>query len=245
MKKYLILALAILIIGGITALLWLRHATKINEQNAETFGLSDKPVTTADNKEYFRLDSLADDLAKFANIAYTDSTRNELDPDSSIGVPPFRFFKRIDCEVIRVDKKYENIIKKTPEVATFHTIVLIKDTRGDLYDFTLTSVVPDKSIVRLQNYGPLTDENPDVVHLPISRRRLTDFPIDFKTRKILGENDGRCIFVPYPFPAGQAFWMFGKDLHNSPIQGLYRNDRFKNVDELVAAIAIAVEEKRD
>lgn len=243
MKKFFILILLVVIIGGISALLWLRHEAKFEKQDAENLILSNKPAVMADNKEFFHYNTLNDDLVKFANEAYNESQINDQDSDNPNGKPPFRFFKRVDCEVVGVDKQTEKIIKRAPETVSFHAIVLLKDTRGDLYDFTLTSTVPDKSVVRLQHYGPLTNENPEVVQLPINQRRLRDFPIDFNTNKVLRSNEGRCIYVPYPFPADQTFWLLGNDLHNSPIQGLYRNDRLKNVDELINQILKSVKEE--
>lgn len=197
----------------------------------------------ADGRGVFSYESLNEDLVKLANEEYGDSRPDYSDPDNSVGTPPFQFVKRVDCDVIRVDEKIEKLIKKTTETATYHTVVILRDARKDLYAFTLTSTAPDKSVVRLHHYGPLTDENPDVVNLPINQRRLTEFPIDFNTRKPLSPQDGRCIFVPYPFPADQEYWVFGTDPHSSPLQGLYRNDRFRNVDEVISLIVEGVKQK--
>jgi hypothetical protein len=194
----------------------------------------------ADGREYFSYGSLNEDLVRLANEEYGNSRPDYSDPDNNIGTPPFKFVKRVDCDVLRVDETVERLIKRSPDIATYHTVVILRDARKDLYAFTLTSTVPDKSVVRLQHYGPLTDENPSVVNLPISKRRLTEFPIDFDTRKPLGSQDGRCVFIPYPFPADQEYWVFGTDPHSSPLQGLYRNDRFRNVDEVISLIVEGV-----
>lgn len=199
----------------------------------------------ADGKQYFRFETLNDDLVRMADEEYGNSKPDYSDPDNSVGTPPFQFVKRVDCDVFKADAEVEKLIKRTPETATLHTVVILRDARKDLYSFTLTSTAPDKSLVRLQHYGPLTDENPEVVNLPISRRRLKDFPVDFKTGKPLREGAGRCLFVPYPFPADQEYWMFGTDPHSSPLQGLYRNDRFRNVDELIGLIVAAVRQQEN
>jgi hypothetical protein len=194
----------------------------------------------ADGREYFSYETLNDDLVRLADDDYGQSRADYSDPDNAVGTPPFRFEKRVDCDVIHAGEEVEKQIKKTPETASYHTVVILRDARKDLYAFTLTSTVPDKSVVRLQHYGPLTDENPAVVSLPISRRRLTNFPIDFNTGRPLGPRDGRCVYIPYPFPADQAYWLFGSDPHASHLQGLYRNDRFKNVDEIINLIVEGV-----
>lgn len=175
-----------------------------------------------------------EDIVRLADEEYGASRPDYSDPDNSVGTPPFRFVKRVDCEVVKADPQIEKLIKLRPETATFHTVAVLRDARGDLYSFTLTSTASDRGVLRLQHYGPLTNENPDVVNLPISRRRLTVFPVDFKTGKALRPEDGRCVFVPYPFPADQEYWMFGTDLRSSPLQGLYRNDRFSNVGEVIS-----------
>lgn len=192
-------------------------------------------------KQYFRYETLDEDLVRMADEEYGKSKPDYTDPNNSIGTPPFRFVKRVDCDVYRADPEVEKLIKRTPETATFHTVAVLRDARGDLYSFTLTSTAPDRSVVGLQNYGPLTDENPGVVNLPISRRRLREFPVDFETGKPLRPEGGRCLYVPYPFPADQVYWLFGADPHSSPLQGLYRNDRYKNVEEIISLIAKAVQ----
>lgn len=193
-----------------------------------------------DGREYFSHGTMNDDLVRLADEDYGESRPDYSDPDNAIGTPPFRFVKRVDCDVIRVGEEVERRIKRTPETASHHAVVILRDARGDLYAFTLTSTVPDKSVSRLQHYGPLTDENPAVVDLPISRRRLKDFPMDFETGRPLGPGDGRCVYIPYPIPADQAYWLFGDDPHASPLQGLYRNDRYKNVDEIINIIVEGV-----
>lgn len=189
-----------------------------------------------DGKEIFSYKTLIPDLVRLANDEYGQSRPNYSDPDNAIGTPPLLFVKKVECEVIRVDAELEKLIKKTPETATYHTVVLLKDARNDFYAFTLTSTVPDKSVLRLQHYGPLTNENPEVVNLPIRQRRLKVFPIDFNTGKPLEAKDGRCVYIPYPYPADQEFWLFGANPHSAPLQGLYRNDRYKNVDEVISLI---------
>jgi hypothetical protein len=193
-----------------------------------------------DGREYFSYETLNGDLVRLADEDYGQSRPDYSDPDNAVGTPPFRFVKRIDCDVISVDEEVERLIKKSPETASYHTILILRDARADLYAFTLTSTVPNKSVVRLQHYGPLTDENPTVVNLPISRRRLNDFPVDFNTGRPFGPRDGRCVYIPYPFPADQEYWLFGSDPHTSPLQGLYRNDRYKNVDEIIGLIVEGV-----
>lgn len=203
---------------------------------------TDREGRQVDGREYFAYETLNEDLVRLANEDYGDSRPDYSDPDNAIGTPPFRFVKRVDCDVIRVGDEIEKLIKKTPETVSYHTVVILRDARKDLYAFTLTSTVPDKSVVRLQHYGPLTDENPAVVNLPINRRRLTDFPVDFDTGKPLTSQEGRCVYIPYPFPADQEYWLFGSDPHSSPLQGLYRNDRYKNVDEIIGLIVEGVKE---
>lgn len=193
-----------------------------------------------DGREYFSYETLNEDLVRLADRDYGQSRPDYSDPDNPVGTPPFRFVKRVDCDVIRAGEEVERLLKKNPETASYHTVVLLRDARKDLYAFTLTSTVPDRSVVRLQHYGPLTDENPAVVELPISRRRLNDFPVDFNTGKPLGPRDGRCVYIPYPYPADQAYWLFGGDPHASPLQGLYRNDRFRNVNEIIGLIVEGV-----
>lgn len=218
-----------IIILGITYLLWSRSLK--NTENKVDKITGETSVIEADNNEFFNLNNLNQDIVIFADKAYATTDKNNNNPDYYDGIPPFKFFKRIDCQIIYADKETEKTIKKYSETVSFHTIVLLKDSRGNLYDFTLTSTVADKSVLRLQHYGPLTNENPNMVNLPIDQRRLKDFPVDFNTNRVLNSNDGRCVYIPYPIISDQVFWLLGNDLKNSSLQGLYRNDRVKNIDE--------------
>lgn len=241
MKKFIITAILTITILGITFLLWSKSVNQTEKKVAEMTGEIPATITEANNTEFFKLDTLNQDLVAFADEAYKNSDKNNNDPVYDKGVPPFEFFKRIDCQIVYADKNTEKVIKQYTETVSFHAIALLKDSRDYLYDFTLTSTLPDKSIVRLQSYGPLTNENPGVVNLPINERRLKDFPIDFQTNKALDKNDGRCVYIPYPIIGDQAFWLLGNDLKNSPIQGLYRNDRIKNIQEFIDAMKTSFE----
>lgn len=222
-----------------------RRQTQANPPSSKNSGSLDPGLSRVDGKQYFRLESLNEDLRKLADEDYGKSKPDYSDPDNSIGTPPFQFVKVIHCDVFKADDAIEHLIKRTNETATVHRIVILRDARQDLYSFTATSTDPDKRIVRLEHYGPLTNENPNVVNLPISRRRMTDFPIDFNTGKAVREDNGKCIFIPYPFPADQEYWLFGNDLNSSPLQGLYRNDRYKNVHEIIGLIEKAVKSQEE
>ena len=194
----------------------------------------------ADTSIIFRLQNLNESLLAFANKEYGQMTPDYSDPDNAVGTAPFVFVKRIECDVLSLDQATQKLIKKSPENVSFHAVVVLKDARSDLYAFTVTSTVPDKSEVKLRSFGPVTNENPDVVNLPISQRRLTDFPIDFTSGKPLHPNEGKCIFAPYPFPADQEYWLFANGVRAGQLQGLYRNDRYKSIDHLIRVIMQAV-----
>jgi hypothetical protein len=243
MKKILILTFTSFVILTFTYLFWVKSVNQTEKKVGEITGEIPAVVIKADNKEFFNLDSLDMDIVAFANKRYENADRSNNDPDYYQGIPPFQFFKRVDCRVVSADKTTEKVVKHYSETVSLHTIVLLKDSKGDLYDFTLTSTLPDKSIVRLQSNGPLTNENPDNVNLPINRRRMRDFPIDFNTGKLVDEKNGQCVYIPYPIVADQAYWMFGNDINTSPLQGLYRNDRIKNAQEHLKAMKSFLEKE--
>ena len=198
------------------------------------------PTVDSDGTVTFDFEGLNETVVAFADREYGASKPDYSDPENDVGTPPFKFEKRLDCEVIRVAAAIEKLIKKTGETASFHSVVLLRDARQELYAFTLTSFVPDKSKLQLRSYGPVTNEDPDIVHLPIQQRRLKEFPIDFATGAPLSADRGKCIFVPYPFPADQEYWLFGDKVEAGELQRLYRNDRYKNLDQLIKVIIQAV-----
>lgn len=200
---------------------------------------SSAPTVDSDGTVTFEFEGLNESVVAFADREYGASRPDYSDPDNSVGTPPFKLEKRIDCEVVRVDAATEKLIKRTDETVSAHSVILLRDARQDLYAFTLNSFVPDKSKLQLRSYGPVTNQNPDTVHLSINQLRLKEFPLDFKTGAPLSPDRGKCIFVPYPFPADQEYWVFAD---TNELQGLYRNDRFKNLDELIKVIIQSVKD---
>lgn len=218
------------------------HRSVVNapDQRGPTENASTPGEFQSENGVAFSLQNLDESLVDFANREYEQMAPDYSDPDNPVGTPPFVFVKRVECEVVVLDHGTETLIKKYSETVSFHAVVILKDARSDLYAFTVTSTVPDKREVQLRSFGPVTNENPDVVNLPISRRRLTEFPVDFMTGKPLQSDKGRCVFVPYPFPADQEYWLFSDNKRTGELQGLYRNDRYESVNHLIRVITHAV-----
>ena len=233
MRKFVALFLA-----GLTVVQTTCNGDTGNRKEPVVAGKSaNVPTVDAEGTVTFNSEHLNETVVAFADQEYGATKPDYSDPDNDVGTPPFKFEKRIDCEVIRVDAATEKLIKRTDETVSFHSVILVRDARQDLYAFTLSSFVPDKSKFQLRSYGPVTDQNPDTVHLPISQRRLKEFPVDFKTGASLSPDRGKCIFVPYPFPADQEYWVFAD---TNELQGLYRNDRYKNLSALIKVIVEAV-----
>jgi hypothetical protein len=157
----------------------------------------------------------------------------EISNDIAIPHPPFTFERIVEFEVLAIPDDRRHPEMNEMRMPTYHALALLRDIRGDVYNVVIKSFQDNKDGFVVESVGPLVDNTPERINLPINQRRLQQLPF---SGNFLAGAKGKPVLVPYPYPMNQIFYQYGDDPETAIFQSIHTGRIGHGLKEILDAV---------
>jgi hypothetical protein len=166
----------------------------------------------------------------------------EVSNDIAIPHPPFTLEQIIEFEVLAIPNQRRSPEMNNMQMPTYHALALLRDSEGDVYNVVIKSFKDEKDSFIVESVGPLVDNTPERISLPINQRRLRGLP--FLGSYMFGAR-GKPVLVPYPHPMNQIFYMYGGNPETAVFRSMHTGRLYHGLNNILDTVDEDIRHFRD